>query len=175
MQVLELVHGLELGHVETVGQDTIRLSLEEMLAFVGCDVTDGGEDVRGVRRGALDTVSVVDAALAGLVIDIEVLHVVVEVDGACAEVSTEERRVGCEDCGHVDMTLSAERDGEAGLPLMEMSDDASSEIARCVFAEEPCDEVAEDDSLVGFVVVWWGRDAGEIPEIALPFVEPVVF
>lgn len=38
-------------------------------------------------------------------------------------------------------------------------------------AEEPGDDVAKDDGLVGFVVVGRGGDASEIPEITLPFVE----
>jgi hypothetical protein len=40
----------------------------------------GGEDIRSVCSGALDTVTVVDTALSCLGIAIEVLEVVVEID-----------------------------------------------------------------------------------------------
>lgn len=45
MQVLELVHRLELYDVETVRKDAVRLALQEMLRLVGSDVRDGREDI----------------------------------------------------------------------------------------------------------------------------------
>lgn len=49
-------------------------------------------------------------------------------------------------------------------------------IQRCsaYLAEEPSDEVAKDNSLVGLVVVGWGRDAGQGPQIAFPLIQFVV-
>ena len=38
-------------------------------------------------------------------------------------------------------------------------------------AEKPGDDVAENDRLVRFVIVGRGRDACEVPEVALPLVE----
>ena len=38
MQVLELVHSLELDDVETVRQDAIRFALQQMFRLVGGDV-----------------------------------------------------------------------------------------------------------------------------------------
>ena len=101
-----------------------------MLALVRGDVRDGGEDVRAVRRGALDAVAVVDAALAGLVVDVEVLQVVVEVDGAGAEVAAEEGGVGGKDSGDVDVSLAAEGDSEAGLPFVEVGNNGTVELAQ---------------------------------------------
>lgn len=123
MQVLELVHSAELGDVETVGQHAVRLALEEVLALVGGDVGDGREDVAGVRGGALDAVAVVDAALARLGVDVEVLQVVIEVDGAGAEVAPEEGGVGGEDGRYVDAALLAQGEGDAGEPFVEVGDD----------------------------------------------------
>lgn len=40
------------------------------------------------------------------------------------------------------------------------------------FPKEPSDEVAEDDGLVGLAVVGRGGNAGEVPQIRLPLVEP---
>lgn len=57
MHVLELVHGGEFGDVETVGDDSVRLALEQVLSLVGRDVRDGGEDVGRVRGAPLDAVS----------------------------------------------------------------------------------------------------------------------
>ena len=73
VEVLELVHGLELDDIESVGEDAIWFTLEEMLGLVGGDVGDGGKDVGAVGGGALYTVTVVDAALASFVVDVEVL------------------------------------------------------------------------------------------------------
>lgn len=81
-----------------------------------------------MSRGPLDAVSVVDAALAGLVINVKVLKVVVEVDRAGTEVSTEKGRVRREDGRHINVALAAERDGETGLPLVEVGDDGGRSV-----------------------------------------------
>jgi hypothetical protein len=39
------------------------------------------------------------------------------------------------------------------------------------FPQEPCDDVAEDDCLVGFVIVGRSWDPGKVPEVAFPFVQ----
>ena len=80
-----------------------------MLGLVRSDVRDGGEDVCAVRRGPLNAVSVVDSALAGLVVDVKVLQVVVEVDRARTKVSAEQGRVRREDGRDVDVALPAAR------------------------------------------------------------------
>jgi hypothetical protein len=131
VQVLELVHRLELDDVEAVREHAVGLALEEVLGLVRGDVADGREHVRAVRGGALDAVAVVDAALAGLVVDVEVLQVVVEVDAARAQVPAEERRVRGEDRRHVDLPLPAERNRDPGLPLVEVRDDRGRRL--------PCD------------------------------------
>ena len=38
-------------------------------------------------------------------------------------------------------------------------------------SEEPGDNVTEDNRLVGFMIVWRGGDACEVPEVCLPLVE----
>ena len=93
---------------------------------------NGGKDIGAVGGGALDAISVIDAALSCLVIDVEVLEVVVKVDGACAEVAAEEGGVGGEDGGDVDVSLAAEGDGEAGMPFVEVGDNGAVELARDV-------------------------------------------
>lgn len=101
-----------------------------MLALVSGNVGDGSEDIGAVGRAPLDAVTVVDSSLAGLVVDVEVGQVVVEVDGSGAEVATEESGVGGEDGGHVNVTLAAEGDSETGLPLVEVGDDGLAALAR---------------------------------------------
>lgn len=39
-------------------------------------------------------------------------------------------------------------------------------------SEEPCDHVAEDEGLVGLVVVGGRRDARHVPQVTLPLVHP---
>ena len=84
---------------------------------------NGRENVGAVGGRALDAVAVIDAALARFMVDVEVLEVVVKVDGAGAEVAAEEGGVGGEDGAHVDVAFAAEGDCEAGLPFVEMRDD----------------------------------------------------
>lgn len=123
VQVLEFVHGLEFFDIETIGNDTVRLSLQQMLRFVGGDVRDSGEYVGRVSGRSLNAVSVVDSSLAGLMIDVKVLEVVVEIDRARAKITTEEGSMSGEDSGDIDMSLSAYWNGHASLPLVEVSDD----------------------------------------------------
>lgn len=120
MQVLELVHGRELDNVQTVRQNTIRLALQQMLGLVGSDVGDGRKDITAVCCSTLDAVTVVDATLAGLVVNIEGAEVVVEIDGAGAEVTAEQGGVGREDGRDVDVTLAAERNTDSGKPFVEV-------------------------------------------------------
>lgn len=79
MQILEFVHGLEFDDVEPIRQNSIRLSLQQMFALVGGDVTDCGEDIGGMCSSAFYAISVIDSSFAGFVIDIKVLEIVVEV------------------------------------------------------------------------------------------------
>lgn len=74
-------------------------------------------------RGALDAVTVVDTALAGLSIDIEVLEVVVEIDRAGAKVTTKEGGVGGEDGRNVNAALLAQWQSNTSEPLVEVCDD----------------------------------------------------
>jgi hypothetical protein len=129
VEVLELVHGRELGNVETVRRNTVRLPLEEVLRLVRRDVRNRREDIGAVRRAPFDAVPVVDPPLARFVVDVEEGEVVVEVDRTGAEVTTEEGRVGGEDGGNVDVALPAERNTETRLPLMEVGDDGLGPLA----------------------------------------------
>lgn len=107
MQILELVHGGELGHVETVGQDTVGFPLQQMLRLEGSDVRDSREDIARVGGSPFNAVSVIDASLASLCVYVKVLQVVVEINGASAEISSEESGVRGEDGGDIDATLLA--------------------------------------------------------------------
>ena len=78
---------------------------------------------------SFDTVSMVDATFTGFVVDVEVLEVVIKVNGAGAEVSPEKGCVGCEDCCYVDMTFAAEWDSKACLPFVEMGNDCCVQLA----------------------------------------------
>ena len=123
VQVLELVHGRELDDVQTIGQDTIGLTLQKMLGLVGSDVRDSGKNIAAMSGGTLNAVTVVDATLACLMIDIEATQVVVEINGASTEVASQEGGVGGEDGRHVDVTLAAQSDTDTDEPLVEMSND----------------------------------------------------
>ena len=103
-----------------------------MLRLVRGDVRYSCEDVRAMRGRAFDAVSVVDAALACFVVDVEVLKVVVEVNAASTEVATEQSCVGGKDGGHVNMTFANKGYCEASLPFVEVGYDSGVELARDV-------------------------------------------
>lgn len=52
--------------------------------------------------------------------------------------------------------------------------DTTANRIRAYLAEEPCNQVAEDDGLVSLVVARRGRDTGSVPEIGLPLVEVTI-
>lgn len=124
MEVLELVHGRKLGDVETVGEDTIGLALEQMLTLVGGDVGNGGEDIAGVGGSTLDAVSVVDTTLSSLGIDIEPLKVVVEIYRAGAQVATEKSGVCCEDGSNINLSPLGQWQRNTGKPFVEVGNDS---------------------------------------------------
>lgn len=125
MKILELVRRRELLHVQAVRQYAVRFPLQKMLALVCSDVGHSGKNIGRMRSGAFDTVSVVDAALSSLGIHIEVLQVIVEIDGPCAQVAAEERGVGGEYGGNINSSLLAERQANTSKPLVELSNDCS--------------------------------------------------
>lgn len=136
----------------------------------------------------------VDTPLACLVVDVKVLKVVVEVHTSSTQVSSEQSCMCGEDGSDVDMSLPAQWNGETSLPFVEMGDDRFVGLSACelkyinsdypivygvlaqiaYLAEEPCDDVTKDDGLVGFVVIWRGRDAGQVPKISLPLIHPAL-
>ena len=94
-----------------------------------------------MRGGALDAISVVDSTFSGLVINVEVLEVVVEVDRASTEVPPEEGGVGGEDGGYVYVTLATEWDCKACLPLVEVRDDSLVEPMGDVLWTQKCESI----------------------------------
>lgn len=123
VQVLELVHGLELFHVQPVGHDTVGFPLQEVLGLVAGDPRDGRKYGRRVRRTALDAVPLVNLPFTGLVVAVEKRHVVVEIFRAGAEVTTKQCRVGHKDGGHVDALFRDEDQADAHEPFVEHGGD----------------------------------------------------
>lgn len=124
VQILELVHSRKLLDVQTVGQHSVRFTLQQMLTLIRSDVRDGCENIRGMCSCTFDAVSVVNATLARLGIDIEVLKVVVEVDRAGAKVSTQKCSMGGEDCRNIYPSFLSQGKGYACKPLVEMRDNS---------------------------------------------------
>jgi len=73
MQILEFVHCLEFDDIEPIRQNPVGFSLQQMLAFVGGDVTDCGKDIGGMCSSAFYAISVVDSSFASFMIDVEIL------------------------------------------------------------------------------------------------------
>jgi len=125
VEILELVSGRKLLDVQTIWQDTIWLSLEEMLAFVGSNVRNRSEDIASVSGSAFYAVPVVDASLSSLRINIEILEVVVKVDVSSTEITTEKGSVGGEDGSNIDAALLAEWQSYTSEPFVELSDNGA--------------------------------------------------
>lgn len=132
MEILELVHSLELLDVQTIGENTIRLSLEKMFRFVGGDMRDGGEDVGTMGSGTFDAVSVIYTTFSGLVIDVKILEIIIKVDRSGAKVTTEKGGVCGEDSGDINMALATEWNSKSCLPFVEMGDDGGVKLASDV-------------------------------------------
>ena len=156
-----------------------------MLRLIRRDMRDGRKDVRTVRRGSLDTVSMIDATFTSFVIDVKVLQIVVKIYGSRAEIASEKGRVGREDGRHVDVAFSAaacgdgevvrkedsqrgtqaprfarhsQRNSQASEPLMEMRYDGLILLICREFTQEPSYEITKDDRLVGFCIISRRRD-----------------
>lgn len=130
VQILELVHGLELDHIKSIRQYSVRFPLEQMLTLICGDVGNGGKDICAMGSRSLDAVTVVDTAFARFVIDIKVLEVIVEIHRASTKVSPKKGSMGRKDRGHVNMTLTAQRNGQSGLPFMKMGYNCCMQLAR---------------------------------------------
>ena len=100
----------------------------------------GRENVCTMSSASFYAVPVVDATLSSFVIDVKVLEIVVEIDAAGTEISAEEGSMSRKHSGDVDVALPAERDGQTGLPFMEMGDDGrgrvTSDILECVCSHD---------------------------------------
>jgi hypothetical protein len=122
MKVLELVHSRELHDIQTIRQDAVRFSLEKVLTLICGDVRHCCENVSGMSSSALDTITVVDATLAGLCIYIEILEIVVKVNRPSTEISSKESSMGCEDRGDIDSPLLSEGKRYTCKPFVKMGD-----------------------------------------------------
>lgn len=76
---MELVDGLEFDNIETVRKNTIRFSLQQVLALVCSDMRHGRENIGAVCGRSFYAVSVVDTSFPSFMIDVEILEVVVKV------------------------------------------------------------------------------------------------
>jgi hypothetical protein len=88
VEILEFVHGLKLDNIESIRQHAVRFALQKMLALISGDMGHSGEDICTVCSTPFDAVAVVDATLSSFMIDVEVLQVVVEINGTCTEITT---------------------------------------------------------------------------------------
>lgn len=79
-----------------------------------------------------------------------------------------------EDGDEVETAFTDEGDGDADLPLMKVGDDGARLLVVDILAEEPSDEVAKDDGVVGLGVVRRRRNASCVPKITFPFIQAMV-
>jgi len=80
-----------------------------MLAFVGCNVRNGGEDIACMCSCTFNAVTVVDTTFSSFRIHIKVLEIIVEIDRTSAKISSKESGMGSKDCGNIDSAFLAKR------------------------------------------------------------------
>jgi hypothetical protein len=98
---LKYVAGLpEFNNVETVGKNAVCFALEQILSLVGGDVADGCKDIGAVRSATFKTVTMINAALPCLSINVKTMKSIVKVNAAGTQISAQERRVRGENCGY---------------------------------------------------------------------------
>lgn len=75
------------------------------------------EDIGTMGHNTFYEAAMVYATLSSFVIDVKELEVVVEIDASSAKVAAEASCMGSENGVNIDMTLSAERNSQSGLPF----------------------------------------------------------
>jgi hypothetical protein len=135
------VHGRKFRNVETIREDSIRLSLQKMFALVGSDVGYGCKNIARVCRSTLNAVSMIDSTFSSLCIYIKVLQIIIKIDGAGAEVSSKKSCVGSKNRGYIDPALLAEGKSYTGKPFVEVCNDGLfflviNELPELVFGHE---------------------------------------
>lgn len=73
---------------------------------------------------SFDAISVVDAALSCLGIDVKELEVVVEINGAGTEISPQKSGMGREDGRNINSSLLRKGQSNTGQPFVEMGNDS---------------------------------------------------
>lgn len=89
---------------------------------------NGCENISAMCCRTFYAVSVIDSSLSGFMVDIKILQIVVKINGTGTEIAAEERCVGCEHSGDVDMSLTAKGDGDTCLPFMEVCNNSCCQL-----------------------------------------------
>lgn len=105
MEILEFMHCLKFDHVESIRQDPIGFAFQQMLRLVGSNVRDRGEYISTMSGGALNTIAVIDASFACLVIDVKILEVIVKINASGAKIASEKSCMGGKDGRDIDVSL----------------------------------------------------------------------
>ena len=79
-------------------------------------------------------VSMIDASLSSFMIDIEILQIVIEINGTGTEITAEEGCMCREYGSDVDMSLTAKGDGDTCLPFMEVCNNGCCQLTGDVLS-----------------------------------------
>jgi hypothetical protein len=94
-----------------------------MLTLVSSNVGYSGEDICTMGCAAFDAISVVYTTFSCLMVDIEILKIVVKIDGAGAEIAAKKSGVSGEYGSDVDVSFPTKWDSNTGLPLVKVGND----------------------------------------------------
>ena len=107
MHVLKFVNRLEFNDVQTVRKYAVWFPFKQVFAFICCDVRNGCEHISAMCCRTFYAVSVINSSFSGFVVDIKILQIVIEINGAGTEIAAEQRCVCRKYGSDVDMSLTA--------------------------------------------------------------------
>ena len=91
---------------------------------------DGSKDIAGVGRGSFDAIAVIYTSLAGFGVNIKILEIVIEVDRAGTQVSSEQGCMGGEDCSDIYPSFLSQGESHPFQQFVKMSYDVSFSFVR---------------------------------------------
>lgn len=95
------------------------------------------------------------------------------------------------DCGQIHLSLFGQGKGDTRKPFVEVCNDSSilfsrdelrmsvksgfnSHVLQAYLSQEPCNQITEDNSLIGLMITNRRRNTSSSPKISFPFVQPFV-
>jgi hypothetical protein len=117
MQVLEFMECLEFVTLQSVRQNEVGLATKEVTTLDIGDLRDGSENVCTVRGAAFDPYALIDASVAGLLVEIEIAKLQIKVDLSSTQVTTEQRSMSGKHRRRTNGPFAKKNNTDRGIPM----------------------------------------------------------